>query len=58
MNDEYLKNMKKLEEQEKANKCNICGNTGWETFVDKEGYEVAKKCRCGRLQRKDNQKEE
>ena len=50
--------MKMLEAQEKTNKCNICKNTGWETFIDEKGYEIAKKCRCGKLQIKAKEEEE
>lgn len=46
MDDNYLKNMKKLEEQEKANKCNICKGTGWILHEDENRNDVATRCTC------------
>lgn len=32
--------------------CPICKGSGWKTTVDKEGYEIYKKCECGLLRDK------
>lgn len=46
MNDNYLKNMKKLEEQAKANRCKICKGTGWILNEDENGNDIATRCTC------------